>query len=87
MRKASINYESVDKGYLEDRALAKGAAGWVLLAGLGVSFVISGDFAAWSALFYFVLIAYFGLYSRHHLVAAAPEEEFAAIARAEAEIK
>lgn len=48
MRKSSINYESVDKGYLEDRALAKGAAGWVLLAGLGVSFVISGDFAGWN---------------------------------------
>jgi ethanolamine permease len=30
--------------------------------------------------------AYFGLYSRHHLVAAAPEEEFAAIESAEAEL-
>lgn len=48
MRKSSINYESVDKGYLEDRALAKGAAGWVLLAGLGVSYVISGEFAGWN---------------------------------------
>ena len=51
------------------------------------TFLVNVATAAWSALFYFVLIAYFGLYSRHHLVAAAPEEEFAAIARAEAEIK
>jgi ethanolamine permease len=32
------------------------------------------------------MIAYFGLYSRHHLVASAPEEEFEAIARAEQEL-
>ena len=51
------------------------------------TFLVNVEAAAWSALFYFVLIAYFGLYSRHHLVAAAPEEEFAAIAQAEAEIK
>jgi ethanolamine permease len=31
-------------------------------------------------------MAYFWLYSRHRLVAEAPEEEFALIARAEAEL-
>ena len=30
---------------------------------------------------------YFGFYSRHHLVAEAPEEEFALIAKAEAELE
>jgi ethanolamine permease len=35
---------------------------------------------------YLVLVAYFALYSRHHLVAQAPEEEFDAIQRAEAEL-
>ena len=35
---------------------------------------------------YVVAILYFGLYSRHHLVAKAPEEEFDAIQRAEAEL-
>ncbi|MFE0104187.1 ethanolamine permease [Streptomyces sp. NPDC059009] len=35
---------------------------------------------------YVVAIAYFGLYSRKHLVASAPEEEFAALAAAEAEL-
>lgn len=38
----------VDEGYLEHRKLKRGAAGWVLLAGLGVSYVISGDFAGWN---------------------------------------
>ncbi|MFI8997967.1 ethanolamine permease [Streptomyces sp. NPDC053542] len=35
---------------------------------------------------YAVALAYFALYSRHRLVAAAPEEEFAALAAAEAEL-
>ena len=33
---------------MEKRQLKKGAAGWVLLAGLGVAYVISGDFAGWN---------------------------------------
>jgi ethanolamine permease len=36
------------KAYLEKRQLKKGTAGWILLAGLGVSYVISGDFAGWN---------------------------------------
>ena len=36
---------------------------------------------------YVVAIAYFAFYSRHRLVAAAPEEEFAALAEAEAELE
>ncbi|MDO4911499.1 MAG: ethanolamine permease [Corynebacterium sp.] len=31
----------------QDTGLKKGTAGWLLLASLGVSFVISGDFAGW----------------------------------------
>ena len=31
-------------------------------------------------------LAYFGLYSRHHLVASSPDEEFAALAQAEADL-
>ena len=51
------------------------------------TFVVSREAAMWSAVFYAVMVAYFVFYSRHHLVARAPEEEFAAIARAEAELK
>jgi ethanolamine permease len=41
------DYENVGSDYMEQRQLRKGAAGWVLLAGLGVAYVISGDFAGW----------------------------------------
>lgn len=37
-----------DDQYLEKRKLRTGAAGWVLLAGLGVSYVISGDYSGWN---------------------------------------
>ncbi|MCX4029789.1 ethanolamine permease [Endozoicomonas sp. SM1973] len=50
------------------------------------TFVVNLAAAAWSALFFVVLLAYFTLYSRHHLVAQAPEEELAAITQAEAEL-
>lgn len=38
----------IDESYLEKRQLRRGTAGWILLAGLGVSYVISGDFAGWN---------------------------------------
>ncbi|MBL4672829.1 MAG: ethanolamine permease [Arenicella sp.] len=50
------------------------------------TFVVNIEAAAWSAVFYIIMVAYFGFYSRHHLVANAPEEEFEAIAKAEAEL-
>ncbi len=50
------------------------------------TFVVSQEAAFWAAVFYAILVAYFALYSRHHLVARAPEEEFEAIARAESEL-
>ncbi|MFB7876144.1 ethanolamine permease [Nocardia sp. NPDC056064] len=34
--------------YLAKRTLRSGSAGWVLLAGLGVSYVISGDYSGWN---------------------------------------
>ncbi len=37
-----------NKEYLAKRQLKHGTAGWLLLAGLGVSYVISGDFAGWN---------------------------------------
>ena len=39
---------SVDKEYLAKRQLKRGSAGWLLLAGLGVCYVISGNFAGWN---------------------------------------
>jgi len=46
--KASVEYEQVGSDYLDQRQLKSGAAGWLLLAGLGVAYVISGDFAGWN---------------------------------------
>jgi len=45
---AGVEAERVDEGYLERRRLRTGTAGWLLLAGLGVSAVISGDYAGWN---------------------------------------
>ncbi|GLU46141.1 ethanolamine permease [Nocardiopsis ansamitocini] len=42
------DYSTASADYLQKRQLKKGAAGWVLLAGLGVAYVISGDFAGWN---------------------------------------
>lgn len=36
------------EAYLAKRQLRSGAAGWPLLVGLGVAYVISGDFAGWN---------------------------------------
>lgn len=43
-----VEYEKVDKSYFEQRQLKRGAAGWLLLVGLGVAYVISGDYAGWN---------------------------------------
>jgi ethanolamine permease len=48
VHRGSVEYEQVGSEYMEKRQLQKGAAGWVLLAGLGVAYVISGDFAGWN---------------------------------------
>ena len=42
------DFHSESRTYLEKRSLRKGSAGWILLAGLGVSYVISGDYAGWN---------------------------------------
>ncbi|MGB3481825.1 MAG: ethanolamine permease [Mycobacterium sp.] len=34
--------------YLQKRQLKRGSAGWILLAGLGVSYVVSGDYSGWN---------------------------------------
>ena len=59
----------------------------VLSVGAFIStFVVNLDAALWSGIFYAILVAYFAIYSRHHLVAKVPEEEFAIISKAESEL-
>ncbi|MGW1890864.1 ethanolamine permease [Streptomyces sp. NPDC002004] len=55
-------------------------------AALLATFLVDVTAALIALAVYVVAIAYFGLYSRRHLVAKAPEEEFAALAAAEAEL-
>ena len=43
-----VELEAKGSEYFEKRQLQGGVAGWVLLAGLGVAYVISGDFAGWN---------------------------------------
>lgn len=43
-----VETEAVDANYFAERQLKQGAAGWVLLVGLGVAYVISGDYAGWN---------------------------------------
>jgi len=48
-RSSGVEYDSsVQSDYLDHRQLQSGSVGWVLLAGLGVAYVISGDFAGWN---------------------------------------
>ncbi|WAP51279.1 ethanolamine permease [Arthrobacter sp. ATA002] len=48
MAKSRVDYTKVDAHYMDHRQLKRGAAGWILLAGLGVAYVISGDFSGWN---------------------------------------
>ncbi|MFH8366986.1 ethanolamine permease [Streptomyces sp. NPDC018031] len=53
---------------------------------LVATFLVDRDAAFIALGVYAVALGYFAVYSRHRLVAAAPEEEFAALAAAEAEL-
>ncbi|MEU2823495.1 ethanolamine permease [Streptomyces bacillaris] len=39
---------SATTAYLDRRTLRRGSAGWLLLTGLGVAYVVSGDFSGWN---------------------------------------
>ncbi|MCH0539426.1 ethanolamine permease [Streptomyces sp. MUM 203J] len=56
------------------------------LAALVATFLVDKDAAFVALGVYVIAVAYFAFYSRHRLVASAPEEEFAALAAAEAEL-
>jgi ethanolamine permease len=66
--------------------VTSGVALTLSLAALVATFLVDREAAFIALGVYAVAIAYFAFYSRHRLVAAAPEEEFAALAEAEAEL-
>ena len=51
------------------------------------TFLVDPVAAAWTLVAFLAFMAYFALYSRHHLVASAPEEEFAALAAADEDLR
>ena len=59
-----------------------------MVAALSVvaTFVVDSTAAFWYLVVFAAFMAYFALYSRHHLVANTPDEEFAALAAAEEEL-
>jgi ethanolamine permease len=72
--------------YLTPGGIATSGLAFLLsLIALASTFMVNLQAAAYAAVFYALLIAYFAFYSRHRLVAQAPEEEFAAITAADQE--
>jgi len=61
----------------------------LVVAALSVvaTFVVDSTAAFWCLVVFAAFMAYFGLYSRRHLVANSPDEEFAALAAAEEELE
>ncbi|MGB7237662.1 MAG: ethanolamine permease [Rhodococcus sp. (in: high G+C Gram-positive bacteria)] len=61
----------------------------LVIAALAVvaTFLVDSTAALWCLAVFAAFMVYFGLYSRHHLVANSPDEEFAALAEAEAELE
>jgi ethanolamine permease len=61
----------------------------LVIAALSVvaTFVVDSTAAFWCLVVFAAFMAYFGFYSRRHLVANSPDEEFAALAAAEEELE
>ncbi|GGQ23531.1 ethanolamine permease [Streptomyces roseolilacinus] len=77
----------LERPYRTPGGVATSSVALVLaLAALVATFLVDVVAAGLALGVYAVAVAYFALYSRHRLVASAPEEEFAALAAAEAEL-
>ncbi len=66
--------------------VTSGVALLLAAASVVATFIVDPVAAGIMAGVYVLFVAYFGLYSRHHLVAQAPEEEFATLEKAESEL-
>lgn len=74
--------------YRTPGGIATSSTAFVLaLFALVATFLVDKEAAFTALAVYVVALAYFAFYSRHRLVASAPEEEFAALAAAEAELE
>ena len=68
-------------------AVTTGFAMVVAALAVVATFVVDTTAALWCVAVFAAFMAYFGLYSRHHLVASSPDEEFAALAEAEDSVR
>jgi ethanolamine permease len=66
--------------------LTSGVALFLAVLAVVATFLVDEKAALITLGVYLAAAAYFFLYSRHHLVASAPEEEFAAVQEAEKEL-
>jgi len=77
----------LERPYRTPGGIATSGVALVLaLAAVVATFIVDPVAALIMVGVYALFLAYFGLYSRHHLVAQAPEEEFANIQKAESEL-
>lgn len=82
-----VKEPNLERPYRTPGGMATSATALVLaVAALTAGFVVEPSVVLYAAAAYALMIAYFAFYSRHHLVARAPEEEFAALQQAEAEL-
>ena len=63
-----------------------GIAFVLAIVALIAGFLVDTRVLVITAIVYAIALLYFGLYSRHHIVATAPEEEFELIESAESEL-
>ncbi|MBT5187845.1 MAG: ethanolamine permease [Kordiimonadaceae bacterium] len=85
--KLRLNEPDMDRPYRTPGGMAtSGVALFLAVISLVAGYLVEPSVIIYAAIFYLLMISYFLLYSRHHLVAQAPEEEFAAIQKAEASL-
>ncbi|MBT7581621.1 MAG: amino acid permease, partial [Kordiimonadaceae bacterium] len=83
--KLRISEPDMDRPYRTPGGiLTSSIALFLAIIALSAGFLVEPSVIIYAAIFYLLMISYFLLYSRHHLGAGAPEEEFAAIRQAEA---
>ncbi|PCJ41652.1 MAG: hypothetical protein COA81_07120 [Alphaproteobacteria bacterium] len=83
--KLRISEPEMDRPYRTPGGIVtSGIALFLAVIALIAGFLVEPNVIFYAAIFYALMVAYFLLYSRHHLVAQAPEEEFEAIRQAEA---
>ena len=69
-------------------ALTDPCVGFVLAAAAVVAtFLVDVEAALWTLAAYGLFLGWFAVCSRHHLVASAPEEEFALLAAADEDVR